>query len=225
MESEYMQRALKERLPFFDKLSKEQQELLLGSARIVKYKKGEMVYDTTRECVGMLLIQKGEFRTYILSPDGREITLYWLGVGDICVLSASCVLKNITFDVIIEAKEDTEAILINPASFSRLCSENLYAENFYLRLTADRFSEVMWSIQQLLFFSIDKRLASFLLEETKKQNKSKLMLTKDEIARYMGSAREVVSRMLNEFAKQNAVLLFRGGVQVTDKEYLEKLIL
>lgn len=216
-------RVFKESFPFYDKLSKQEEELLLDNSGSVSYKKGEVVYDASRECVGMLLVQRGELRAYILSPDGREITLYWLEKGDICALSASCILKNITFEVQIEAKSEVEAVLIYPAAFSRLCSQNLYAENFYLRLTADRFSDVMWSIQQLLFLSVDKRLAAFLVEESKKQQTLRLLLTKEEIARYMGSAREVVSRTLSEFSRQNAVSLFRGGVLITDMVFLERL--
>jgi CRP/FNR family transcriptional regulator len=171
----------------------------------------------------VLIVKSGELRTYMLSEDGRDITLYRLGKGDVCILSASCVLSNITFDVYIDAERDTEVLLISSAVFSRLMEENVYAENFALRVAADRFSDVMWAMEQILFMSFDRRLAVFLLYETAKIETDTLPLTHEQIARYMGSAREVVSRMLKHFSKESIVVLSRGGVRVLNKERLRQL--
>lgn len=160
----------------------------------------------------------------MLSEEGKEITLYRLGAGDVCILSASCVLKNITFDVFIDAEQESEVILINSSVFQKICHENIYAENFSLKQTVDRFSDVMWAIEQILFMSFDKRLAIFLLDEMSKTGDNSIQLTHDQIAKYMGSAREVVSRMLKYFEKEGLVDLYRGGLKILDKDGLREIL-
>lgn len=134
------------------------------------------------------------------------------------MLSASCILQNITFDVCVEAEEDTEALLIPSAQYQKLIKQNIYAENFTYSLVIDRFSNVMWAMEQLLFMRFDKRLAIFLLDELSKTGNPRINLTHEQIAKYMGSAREVVSRMLKYFAKEGMIEMSRGGIRILDKE-------
>ncbi len=210
-------------LTFWDKLNEKEQALILSNMISVKYRHGENIHSGENDCIGIILIKSGELRTYILSEDGREITLYRLVKGDICILSASCILKNITFDVHIDAEHDSEVLLINSNVFQQICNENIYAENFSYKTIADRFSDVMWAMQQILFMSFDKRLATFLLDELSKNDSDSILLTHEQIAKYMGSAREVVSRMLKYFENEGLVELSRGGVKVIDKKSLRKL--
>lgn len=215
---------LKEHLPFWDRLTDEEVRTLCSETKPVTYKKGENVHSTVNECVGVLLVKNGELRTYILSEDGREVTLYRMCEGDICILSASCLLSNITFDVFIDAEKDTDILLISAPLFAKLQEANEYIENFALKLAAERFSDVMWAMEQILFMSFDKRLAVFLLDESVKIGSDKIAITHEKIAKYMGSAREVVSRMLKYFESEGIVSLYRGGVEILDKAKLKKLI-
>lgn len=91
-------------------------------------------------------------------------------------------------------------------------------------MATTRFSDVMWAMQQILFMGVDKRLAIFLWDETAKTGSNSIKMTHEQIARYMGSAREVVSRMLKYFAGEGIVALSRGEIRVMDKEKLSKLI-
>lgn len=211
-------------LPFWDRLSAPEAELLLGHTKPVTYEPGENVHSSANDCVGVLLIKSGELRTYILSEEGKEVTLFRLGDGDACVLSASCLIHSITFDIFIDAVQKTELFLIDVQAFSKLLENNVYVENFALRITAERFSEVMWAMEQILFMSFDRRLAIFLLDETAKTGVDNITMTHEQIARYVGSAREVVSRMLKYFAKEGIVAVHRGGVEITDKQKLRKLV-
>lgn len=213
-----------ETLSFWDKLNQEQQELILNNTVYKKYEKGENIHGINNECAGILLVKSGELRVYILSEDGREITLYRLDRGEVCILSASCILKNITFDIFIDAETYSEILLINPAIFQKICDENIYAENFSYQKTMERFSDVMWAIQQILFMSFDKRLAIFILDEISKNGSNSISLTHEQIAKYVGSAREVVSRMLKYFETEGIVKLYRGGLEVIDKKKLKSLI-
>lgn len=211
-------------LTFWDHLNPLQQSMLLENANLVNYHRGDNIHRGDNDCVGVLLIKSGELRTYILSEDGRDITLYRLGPEDVCILSASCILKNITFDVHIDAEKDSEIILINSAVFQQIASENIYAENFSYKAAIDRFSDVMWAMQQILFMSFDKRLTIFLLDEVARTGSNTIVMTHEQIARYIGSAREVVSRMLKYFENEGYVHLSRGKIEVIDKVQLKEII-
>jgi CRP/FNR family transcriptional regulator len=159
----------------------------------------------------------------MLSEEGREITLYQLYKGDVCILSASCILNQITFDVHIDTETDSEILLISSHVISSLINSNVYVENFSYKLAADRFSDVMWAMQQILFMSMDKRLAVFLWDEMSKSDSDTIHLTHEQTAKYIGSAREVVTRMLKYFASEGIVELSRGGIKIIDKQKLRKL--
>lgn len=223
MNDQKIRAMLAEKFSFWEKLTQPQKELLLSGVRQVGYARGEHVHSPANECVGVLLVKEGELRTYLLSEGGREVTLFRLGEGEVCVLSATCLLSNITFDVFIDARQDTEVLLINPTVFAQLQSENLHVENFALRVAADRFSDVVWAMEQILFMSFDARLAAFLLDEAGKNGSDRLSITHDEIAKNLGSAREVVSRMLKYFEREGIVSLYRGGVELRDKAALQAL--
>lgn len=209
---------------FWNMLTSSQKSLILGNAAVVKYEHGENIHRGEIDCVGVLLIKSGELRTYILSEDGRDITLYRLGPDDICLLSASCILENITFDVHIDAEKESEVVLINSDVFQQICNGNIYAENFSYKSTIDRFSDVMWAMQQILFMSFDKRLTIFLLDEISRTGSSTIVMTHEQIAKYIGSAREVVSRMLKYFEKEGYVNLSRGKIEVIDQVQLREII-
>ncbi len=209
--------------PFWDKLTDAQKALLCRHTSDAVYKKGQNIHGKGGECTGAILVKRGLLRTYLLSEEGREITLYRLGPGDICMLSASCVLSNITFDVFVDAEEDSETLLINPSTFSTLSDQNIYVENFALNIASARFSDVMWAMQQILFMSFDKRLAVFLIDEVSRTGGDTVNLTQEQIAKYMGSAREVVSRMLKYFSSENLVEVHRGGIKLLNKTKLRDL--
>lgn len=208
--------------PFWKHLTNNEQTLLLQNLSLVSYPKGTMIHNGNQDCIGVLLVKKGTVRVYMLSEEGREITLYRLSKGDICILSASCILDSITFDVHISAETDCETLQISTPVFSQLSAQNVYVENFSYQLTADRFSDVMWTMQQILFMSFDKRLAVFLDEELRKTDDDTVRLTHEQVAKYMGSAREVVSRMLKYFANEGIVELSRGGIRIIDVKKLHQ---
>lgn len=214
---------LERHFPAWEHLTKEQKDALVRGAIEVSYKKGARVHGAESECVGVLLIKKGMLRTYLLSEEGREVTLFRMGSGDACILSASCVLSAISFDVHIDAETDTEALLIYSSHFARLKEENIYVECETYKIASERFSDVMWAMQQILFTSMDKRLASFMWDEIAKTGGDTVHVTHEQIARYIGSAREVVSRMLKYFASEGIVELSRGGIRIIDKQKLKSL--
>lgn len=217
-----IQALLSQRLPFWINLSAKEQDAVVAHTRYARFSKGEQVRNPSTPA-GVMLVLSGSLRGYMLSDEGKQITLFRVGEQESCVLAASCALTMITFDVFLDATSDTELLIIDPAFFAQLVEENVFVEAFTYRQTAERFSEVMWVMEQVLFMSFDKRLAVFLLDEVARSGSDKLQLTHDEIAHHLGSAREVVSRMLKRFADDGYVSLSRGTVEVVDKNALRKL--
>lgn len=209
--------------PFWGELTEAEQQFLCRSTRAVHYEKGAHVHSPTENCVGILLVRSGQLRAYMLSEDGRDVTLYRLFDSDVCILSASCVLDAVTFDVHIDAEEPVDAYCVGAGAFKQLMERNIHVRCYAYQLTTERFSDVMWAMQQILFMSADRRLAIFLTDELAKTGGTELRMTHEQIARYMGSAREVVSRLLKYFAQEGLVSLWRGGVTVLDKPRLQKL--
>lgn len=209
--------------PFFDKINDSEQATLLRSSQYVRFKRGVNIHDGG-ECTGVILIKSGALRVYIISEDGKEITLYRLFAGEICILSASCVLDTITFDVLIDAEEDSECVVVGGCAFEDIARRLPEVKIFSLEAALSRFSDVMWVMQQILFMSMDKRLAIFLLDECSKTGNDTVKLTHEQIAKYMGSAREVVSRMLKYFASEGLVSTSRSeGIKILDKKRLRTL--
>jgi CRP/FNR family transcriptional regulator len=215
---------LQRMLPFYSELNEEEKNLLLSNTSSLHYTKGTVVHGGQADCIGLLMIKHGSLRTYILSEEGRDITLFRQHEGELCILSASCIIKQITFDVHIEAETDCDVLLVSASTISRLTADNPVVESFSLQLTAERFSEVMWTMQQILFMGYDKRLAVFLVDEAAKTGSSRLQVTHEQIAKYTGSAREVVTRMLKHFSDDGLVRLSRGEVEIVDKARLRALI-
>ena len=208
--------------PFWDKMSETDRETFCRSSMEVDFPKGTNIHDGN-ECTGVILIRQGSLRLYILSEDGKEITLYRLFPGDMCILSASCVLKNITFDVFVDAEENSKCIVVGGCAYESLANRMPDAKIFALETALSRFSDAMWVMQQILFMSMDRRLAIFLLDETAQSRSDTVKLTHEQIAKYMGSAREVVSRMLKYFVTEGLVEASRGGIRILDKKRLRAL--
>lgn len=210
--------------PFWMNLSSVDKDFLCRHSRMVRYSKGINIHDGN-ECTGVILVQSGCLRVYILSEQGKEITLYRLFPGNMCMLSASCVLQSITFDVFVDAEQDSECCIIAGAAFASVSERVPEMKIFALETAVSRFSDVMWVMQQILFMSFDRRLAIFLLDETAKTGTDTVKLTHEQIAKYMGSAREVVSRMLKYFSAEGMVEMSRGGIRLLDKKKLRSLTL
>ena len=163
-------------------------------------------------------------RTYLLSDEGKEVTIYRLREGDCCILAASCVLSAITFDVEIEAQTECAALVIPAGILAAMSRENVYMDNFMYKEAAKRFSDVVEALQQMIFLSLTQRVVSFLLDESAKTGSSSIAMTHEGIAKIIGSAREAVSRTLKQLAKTGSISLNRGEIKLERKESLYQLL-
>lgn len=169
------------------------------------------------------MVKSGQLRAYILSEEGREITIYRLFDMDMCLFSASCMMRSIQFEVTIEAEKDTELWVIPAEIYKTIMEESAPVANYTNELMATRFSDVMWMIEQIMWKSLDKRVAAFLLEEASIEETNELKITHETIANHLGSHREVITRMLRYFQSEDMVKLSRGTVTILDEKKLEAL--
>lgn len=209
--------------PIWNKLTADQQRRIRELSDFREVSSGTLLHDGSPDCLGMILVKSGQLRAYLLNDEGREITICRFFEMDICLFSASCVMPNMQFDILIEAEKDTELWVIPACLYKNLMDESIAIANYSHNLITNHFSELMWLMEQIMWKSFDKRLAAFLLEEAAVEGSSELKITHEKIANHMGTAREVVTRMLRYFQSEGLVKLTRGTVELTDRKGLENL--
>ncbi|MCI8360589.1 MAG: Crp/Fnr family transcriptional regulator [Clostridiales bacterium] len=209
--------------PFWPALSSTQRDMLEQAAGMRVYKKGESVHQGGADCIGLLIVQSGQLRVYALSEEGKEITLYRLLERDVCLFSASCILRGMQAELWVEAAADTQAVHIPAGIYQKLMQASAPVANYTNELMADRLSNVMWLLDQVLYKRMDARLAAFLIEESELGQSRRVALTHEAIARHLGTAREVVTRMLKYLQAEGAVTLSRGDVTLLDLEKLTQI--
>ncbi len=209
--------------PIWNQLTARQQEQLSGAAIRRSLPKGTILHGGVDQCTGLLLIESGQLRAYALSDQGRQITLYRLFDRDICLMSASCMVRSLQFDVTIQAEKDTQVIQIPSETYKTVMEASAPLANYTNEIMASRFTDVMWLMEQVMWKSLDRRLAEFLLEESALENTQKLRITHETIGEHLGSAGEVITKMLRYFQSEGMVKLSRGLVELTDPDKLEEL--
>lgn len=209
--------------PVWNKLTENQKNRIQGSLIAKQVRKGTILHNGDMDCTGLLLVKSGQLRAYILSDEGREITLYRLFDRDMCLFSASCIMNSIQFEITIETEKDTELWIIPAETYKSIMKESAPAANYINELMASRFSDVMWLIEQVMWKSLDKRVAAFLLEESAIEETDKLKITHETIANHLGTHREVITRMLRYFQNDGMVKLSRGAIMILEKGKLEAL--
>ena len=219
---------MKDFFPVWERLSPAQQERLQGCATKRTVQRGSVIHSGGLDCAGLFLVEQGQLRAYILSDEGREITLYRLLDRDVCLFSASCILRSIQFEVMLQAERDTTVWVLPSEAYKGVMEESAALANFTNEIMANRFSDVMWLLEQILWKRFDQRLAGFLLEESALEESAlegsaQLNITHEAIGRHMGNPREVVTRMLRYFQGEGLIRLSRGAVEIIDAERLERL--
>lgn len=211
-------------LAFWDRLSPEERERVERSAHSVRYGAGQMIWSGELDCLGVLMIRSGVVRLFLSSQDGREATIARMTDGEVCTLTASCTMPTTEFNIRVQAESEVEALVVPALCLSGLVRENLYVENFMYRSATQHFAHVLEAVEQMLFFSLEQRVAAHLLDEAARLGTDTLRVTQEQVAQAIGSAREAVTRTLKKLAAAGAVEVFRGGVRLTDKRALYRLV-
>ncbi|MBQ9902133.1 MAG: Crp/Fnr family transcriptional regulator [Clostridia bacterium] len=204
------------RLPFWNDLTPAERETVLRCARIREYKSGSLIYSPEQECLGLIKLLSGSIRTFMLSEEGREVVLYRMKEGDIDLLSAACVVNQITFETQMVAQSDCTVLVVPATCLAQFKRDNLAVRCFIFEKLGERFSDVMKLMQTMLFTRIDRRIAALLREKAEAGGKKEIRMTHEEIAAMINSSREVVSRTLKGMERSGLLTLGRGKITLHD---------
>ncbi|MBE6594880.1 MAG: Crp/Fnr family transcriptional regulator [Ruminococcaceae bacterium] len=207
-------------LPVLGDMQQNERELLLKNAVSRSFPAGTVMETGAEQCLGLMLIERGELRLYMMSEEGREVTLLRFHSGDLSVISAACVLKQLYMDALIVAEEDTRVKVVSLTVLNRLMEENIHLRCYLYELMMQHLSEALGAVEQVVFQSLSRRLSGFLVAECRRTGSDTVYLTHEQIAKYLGSAREAVARMMKRFATAGLVEMRRGAVHVLDAEGL-----
>lgn len=207
-------------LPFYNNLTKKEQELSGRYAMVRRYEAGSTIHSHEHECLGLIKVLSGSARSFMLSEEGREVTLYHLKEGDIDVLSASCVLSQITFETQLVADTPCEILIVPAVYMAELKEKNLVVRCYIFEKLGERFSDAMMVMQDILFVKLDTRIARVLLS---REVDGQVKATHEEIATKVNSSREVISRILKEMESKGMIALGRGKLTILDREALEDM--
>lgn len=210
--------------PAWNQLTKEQRELICARSSVIYLEKGEFVQELDGGCSGVLIVKEGMMRAYTISESGKDVTYYRLKPGDVDLLSASCVLKGLNMEMYWEAMNSCQVIQILPCAFAQVMNENIHLEATCYKISTSRLSQIIVAMQYMMFNSVQERLARFLIGEIHNTQSDIILMTHEQIAQLMGTAREVVTRMLKEFAHDGIVSLERGKVIILDQSRLVGLL-
>ncbi len=214
---------LGEYLPFWNQITPEERTLLESSAQQRLFKSGTVMHRGSQDCTGLFLVTAGQLRAFTVSDEGRELTLYRLLDHDLCLFSAPCIMNSIQFDLFVEAEVNTMAYVIPSPVYKSLMDSSLVVAKYTNELMASRFSDVMWLIDQIMNRRFDSRLAALLIEEERLTGSEELTVTHEQLAKHLGSAREVVTRMLKYLQSEGLVESKRGHIAILDTPRLRTL--
>lgn len=214
---------LEQAFTFWMKLTKYQQEQMIDHLGKIERKKGEIHYHGDKDCSGVEIIKSGRARIFLTSPSGGEITLYRLLAGDVCILSAACMIKNLNLETHVEYEEDTVTYYIPKLLFKEISDLNPEVKEYVLELVSEKFSDVMWLFNQFMFTNMAKRLADALLEHHALAGNEHIQITHEALAKDLGTAREVVTRLLKQFQLDGIVHLARGTITILDVDKLIRI--
>ncbi|MDW7672353.1 MAG: Crp/Fnr family transcriptional regulator [Bacillota bacterium] len=211
-------------LPFAEVLNREEKNRLLEHSTEVRYPAGKLLVESGALCEHVYVVLDGLIRIYKLSEEGREITYYRVGNGETCLFSMGCMLEHQPFDAVAQIEKDSRLLAVPGYLFEDLMNANPSFRNYIIRRLLVTITDLMILTEEVTFHSMNRRLSAFLLEESRLQGGDTLTITHEVISQELGTAREVVSRMLKEFEKKDLLALSRGKVRLKDVEGLEDLL-
>ncbi len=182
--------------------------------------KGTYVFRENEGCGRIGFVLSGSIRVVKEHDTGRTITLYRIGPGDSCILSMSCALSNPIHQASAIVEEDAEVLTVSTDDFRRLVERSSEARDYVFSIFATRLTDVMLLIEEVVFHRMDQRLASILIENAARHHTDTIHATHEQLAEEAGTAREVVTRLLRDFAARGWVEVHRGSVKITDRKGL-----
>jgi CRP/FNR family transcriptional regulator len=206
-------------LPILKKATPQLEREFQTSTFVVRIPAGKDVFIEGDQADAIALLISGVVRVYKIGETGREITLYRFGHGESCILTANAILSCKSFPAIATVEKDAEAVMIPANTFRDWVKRHDLWREFVFDLLSDRMVTVLTIIDEVVFQRMDRRVATLLISKSKTQHP--IRLTHLEIAAELGSSREVISRLLEDFSQAGLIQLGRGLIEILDQEGLE----
>lgn len=205
---------------FYNKAGSMSQKELEQNGMFVSLKAGEFYFHEGDACRQIAIVGEGNIRVYKTGETGKEITLYHVRSGETCILTASCVLGGMNYPASAVAEEETTAVVFAAPLFRGWVAGNEAIRDFVFTTLANRMAGVMTLVEEITFNKMDGRLAEYLRKKFSNKGRSvkEIQITHEQIAIELGSAREVVSRLLKEFERQGAIELARGRILLKNEK-------
>ena len=211
---------LERAFPFISELDASLRQEFKNACSLKSIKQGSQLADSGASCKYMMFVLAGCIKIFKLSPEGREIALFRVTPGDCCIMSAACILSGKPFSAMAVAEEEVTAVAVSGMAFTDFFSRSPVLRQYIMGMFADRFEVMAMLVEEVTFNRMDKRLAKFLVQTCQQ---GRLETTHEAIAFELGTAREVVSRLLNDFQKKGYVRLSRGELSIESPEALLSL--
>jgi len=208
--------------PFFHELSTSAQQQLLNSSEIATLPRGAFYFREGHICSQIALVGEGDIRVFKRGESGREITLYHVGRGQTCILSASCVLGQTPYPATAIVGSDARAVVFSADNFRAWVAQNEVIRRFVFASLANRMEVVLSLLEEVIFGKLDERLLKFLkVKAHSVKDMKNIQITHEEIAIELGSAREVISRLLKDFERRGLLQQGRGKILLDEKLFLQ----
>lgn len=217
-----MKEFLKEVLPFWVELQETHQQLILDTLIVRKFQKNEKFYHIGNSDMGLKIVHTGKMRVFITSEDGNEMNLYRLEKNQVCALSVAFMLHVYNIDVSIQAEEDMAVYVVPENVYHIIYEEYSEVKSFVHEIMVRRLGEIIGIVNNLAFNSVPKRLADIILYHRRLQDSTKILITHEELASDIGSAREVVSRTLKQLQQCGLIEARRGKINILDEKGLRE---
>lgn len=218
-----VERSLIRSFPFLKELPEEERQTLLESLSEVRHEGGKVLVEDGTVCENFYFVLEGTIRVYKLTAEGRELTLYRIGKGEACLLTLGCIMGDVSFNAVAQVERRTRLLSMPSYLFRDMIRKSPTFQHFIFRKTLTALTEVMALTEEVTFHSVNTRVADQLLKRRSRQDSPTIAVTHEALAAELGTAREVVSRMLKEFEKKGWVKLQRGRITLLDEGSLQEL--
>ncbi len=195
-------------------------ERFLQTASFARLEQGQHVCTQGDECAHLALVMSGTARIYKLGESGREITLYRIGRGESCILTASCILSQMPFPAFAVCEEPVEAVVIPANQIRQWLAESALWRDYVFGLVAHRMADIISLVEEVVFRRMDQRIAYYLIQHCQ-QESQRIEITHQLMASDLGTSREVVSRILKDFESKGLIQVARGSVEIINQVQLQ----
>jgi CRP/FNR family transcriptional regulator len=205
--------------PFLQMADRQVKEEFLKYASAQTVPAGQTICWEGDVCTHLAIVLSGVVRVYKIGESGREITLYRIEENDSCILTASCILSDIRFPALAVVEEEVRAVLLPAQVLRRWTGQYEVWRGYIFGLMSRRMADVISTVEEIAFQRVDVRVAEFLLKQVA-GGRQKIAITHQEIAFELGTAREVVSRILKDFERDGLISLSRGAITINEPRTL-----